>query len=296
MPRGLLNFVGIMHTPFSRRHGYRPKAEITIREDAPPALRIRLLQILHDEIGLTYNQIRHVICYALRTFPNPHNWSEIPNIRDEVFQLLGACPWYLVYDVIEAFYRFLREPLSMLGAMIEKVPGSIPLGGEQVLAARINELFEEEGIGWQLMDGQVVSRGSEQFERTVGAAISQADEAGYQTVRMELEEARRSLSRRPKPDSTGAVQRCMAGLECLARILSGDEKATLGDIIKRHAAKLGIPKPLDGALEKLWGYASEMGRHLREGRVPSREEAELLLSVVAALVVYLLQKHSPREK
>jgi len=88
----------------------------------------------------------------------------------------------------------------------------------------------------------------------------------------------------------------MTGLECLARILSGDEKAALGDIIKRRAAELGIPKPLDGALEKFWGYASEMGRHLREGRVSSREEAELLLSVVAAFVVYLLQKHSPREK
>jgi hypothetical protein len=88
----------------------------------------------------------------------------------------------------------------------------------------------------------------------------------------------------------------MTDLECLARILSSDEKATLGDIIKRRAAELGIPKPLDGALEKFWGYVSEMGRHLREGRVSSREEAELLLSVVAAFVVYLLQKHSPREK
>src|SRR4029077_19967160 len=45
---------------------------------------------------------------------------------------------------------------------------------------------------------------------------------------------------------------------------------------QRHGAEIGIPKPLDTAIERMWGYASEMVRHLREGRVPAREEAEFL--------------------
>jgi hypothetical protein len=34
-----------------------------------------------------------------------------------------------------------------------------------------------------------------------------------------------------------------------------------------------------------------MVRHLREGRVPAREEAEFLLSVSASLIAYLLQRN-----
>lgn len=85
-----------------------------------------------------------------------------------------------------------------------------------------------------------------------------------------MEEARRDLSRRPEPDITGTVQHCMAGLESMARSLTNDPRATLGEILAREAAALGIPRPLDTALERMWGFASEMGRHLREGRVPSR--------------------------
>ena len=127
----------------------------------------------------------------------------------------------------------------------------------------------------------------------VAEAIAQTTQSRYETVKAELEEARRDLSRRPDPDVTGCVQHSMAALECAARICSGDENATLGEIIKRQSARLGIPKPLDKALEKFWGYASDKGRHLREGGTPNRDEAELLLSVAAAVTTYLLQKNTP---
>ncbi|MGA7860651.1 MAG: hypothetical protein WCB19_02190, partial [Thermoplasmata archaeon] len=84
-------------------------------------------------------------------------------------------------------------------------------------------------------------------------------------------------------------QHCMAALECTARIVSGDERATLGELVARRAAELGIPRPLDNAIEKMWGFASEMARHVREGQTPTREEAELVLSIAAALVTYMTQ-------
>jgi hypothetical protein len=114
------------------------------------------------------------------------------------------------------------------------------------------------------------------------------------TSKMELDEARADLSRRPEPDITGTVQHCMAALECVARQVSGDEQATLGPIIQRHAAALGIPKPSDGGIEKMWGYASEMARHVKEGRVPTREEAEFLLGRSASIITYLLQRNPNR--
>jgi hypothetical protein len=60
---------------------------------------------------------------------------------------------------------------------------------------------------------------------------------------------------------------------------------TLGPLI----GVLCLPKPLDSALEKLWGFASEQGRHLREGRSPRFEDAELVVTVSSAVSVYLLR-------
>jgi hypothetical protein len=144
-----------------------------------------------------------------------------------------------------------------------------------------------------MVDGLIVTRGDEDFERAVAEANAHVEAAGMQTSRTELNEARTDLSRRPQPDITGTVQHCMAALECVAREVSGDAHATLGRIL-RNGAAIGIPRPLDQSIEQMWGYASDMARHIREGRVPEREEAELLLSISASIVTYLLQRNARR--
>lgn len=260
-----------MGTHFSHRHGYAGQREITVREDAPEALRAGIADIAR-ELGASYTDIRAVVCHVLHRFPDPGNWSEIPNVRDEVIELLQNCEWYRVYDTAEALFRYFSQR---------------QLHGQ--FSNRLNALFREEGIGWQMTDGQVVTRGADEFENAVAGAVRQLGNANLPTARNELEEARRDLSRRPDPDITGTVQHCMAALEATARVLANDPRATLGELLGRQAVALGIPRPLDVALERMWGFASEMGRHLREGRNPSREEAELLIGTASTIINYVLQ-------
>lgn len=77
----------------------------------------------------------------------------------------------------------------------------------------------------------------------------------------------------------------MAALECVARDLCGDPNATLGVIFKKKPGL--IPKPLDAVVAKVWGYASQRGRHLSEGRGPEREEVELIVGPAAIVAAYL---------
>jgi hypothetical protein len=77
----------------------------------------------------------------------------------------------------------------------------------------------------------------------------------------------------------------MAALECVARDVCGDERATLGEIIKRYPGT--IPKPLDDSVAKAWGYASEMARHIREGQRPERKDVELIVGLAATVATYL---------
>lgn len=118
------------------------------------------------------------------------------------------------------------------------------------------------------------------------AALTQAES---QTAASELREASADLSRQP-PDLTGAVQHSLTALECVAREHCSDH-ATFGKLLQRYDGL--FPKPLDKGIEKIWGFASEMGRHLQEGRTPNGEEAELLVGLATACCTYLARKGRP---
>lgn len=265
-----------MNDSFSRRHGFRGSpAPITVREDAPPGLRAAVLQIAR-EVGMAPSTMRECICRILRCFPDPGNWSEYPNVWQEVQGLIEGCEWFRVYDIAEAFFESLahgQQRHASAAASFE---------------AKLNEVFIEDGIGWQMTNGAIQVRGPESFERAVRGAQSHLQASGRRTAATEIAEALRDLSRRPHPDRTGAIQHGMAGLECVARDFCGDPKATLGDLLKKHRGVLAIPPPLDIALEKIWGYASEVGRHVREGREPAADEAELVVTLSAAVISFLL--------
>jgi len=214
-------------------------------------------------------------CSVLRTLPDSNNWSEYPNVFYEVQGLIESCPWHKVYDIAEEFHDRLSSK-----------------GRGRDFEEALNEVFREDGIGWSMEDGRIVVRGSEAFSAVPKQAIQMLREAGRLTAAGEIHEAIQDLSRRPNPDKTGSIQHAMAALECVARDVAGQPGKTLGKIISDHCAKLNIPRPLDGALEKLWGYASETGRHLREGREPSFEDAELVVTVSAAVSIYLTRSHN----
>ena len=256
---------------FSHRNRYVGAAkEITIHEDAPEALRVTVLETLR-ELGWGPSWMRSIISRVLRVRADPSNWSEYPNVWNEVQDLIHDCEWFRVYDIIEAV-------CARLAASADAAK----------FAEEINAYFVEKGIGWKLVDGKVVTRGPESFESVVTAATAALNDTGRPTAAGHLHEALQDLSRRPKPDLSGAVYHAMGALEAVARDLAGDPKATLGQIIKRQPDLL--PKPLDTALSQLWGYASNEARHVQEGREPNRKEAELLVGLAAALVTYLTRK------
>jgi len=261
------------HKSFSKRHKIKAREkEITIREDAPREFREALLQISRDA-GLMPSQIRATVCRVLKKLPNADNWSQYPNIWGEVQEYVLNCEWYFVYDITEGIFVYLT------GMNPDKA---------QEFEEAVNESLRELGIGWQLSGGLIQTRGPEVFESSVHVARSILDESGRTTASREIDEALMDLSRRPESDLTGAIQHAMAALECVAKDICGEPKATLGEIIKKHPDIL--PKPLDEAISKIWGFASEMARHLREGRVPEREEAELMVGLAATCATYLIRK------
>jgi hypothetical protein len=266
-----------LQEPFSKRNRLVTPKEIVFREDAPETLRFFILDTAR-QLEYAPSSLRPVICRVLRTRPDPENWSEFPNIWGEVQELMYGCEWYKVYDIIEALYASFNRNDENSG-----------MQDGPLFADAINGFFIEEGIGWQLVDGQILTRGTEAFESVVSEATDALQVSERPTAANHLHEALQDLSRRPQPDLAGAVYHAMGALECLARDVTGDPKATLGEVLKRNPGLL--PKPLDTALLQVWGYASNEARHIEEGREPGRDEAELVVGLSAAVSTYLTRKH-----
>ena len=263
-----------MPETFSDRHGYRvADAEITVREDAPEALRYAILLVAQG-VGMTPTAMRQIVCQVLLVPPASYNWSDYPNVWDEINDLIAQCPWFKVYDCAEGLHT----------ALANTDPDRA-----QTFADRLNRFLRENGIGWEIQDGRVVFRGSEVFVETTREAVSVLTETGRTRAANEIHEALRDISRRPEPDITGSIQHAIAALESTARDVTGMPNRTLGQLVR----ELGLPPPLDTAVEKLWGYASDRARHVREGQAVDTAEAELLVSVACAVCTFLTRRNRP---
>ena len=198
---------------FSKRNRYAGSGkEITVREDAPEGLRYAVLEVAR-ELDWGPSSLRDIVCRVLRVRPDPGNWSEYPNVWGEVQYLVYNADWFKVYDVIEAIHTaMLRHDREHRSDDAKK------------FSSEINSYFVEEGIGWQLVDGQVVTRGTEAFELVVADAEKALKRTGRPTAASHIHEALQDLSRRPKPDLAGAIYHGMGALEAVARDLTGDPK------------------------------------------------------------------------
>ncbi len=256
---------------FSERHGFEgAEVEIRVREDAPEETRAAII-MLGYAAGLECGRMRDVVCKVLLRRPDLNNWSP-SNIETEVHGLIDDAAWYRIYDIAERIHGELLSA-DYSGAKAAEY------------ARRLNQSFREQGVGWKMELGKIVVRGSEAFTLATQGAVQIMLDAGKPTAANEIHQALSDISRRPTADITGAIQHGMAALECVAREIDGSND-TLGRIIGR----LTLPPPLDSALSKLWGFASEQGRHIQEGRNPSFEEAELVVTVASAMGVYLLRR------
>jgi hypothetical protein len=179
---------------FSKRHGFSQAKDITIREDAPENLRSFVLQTARS-LGLGVHLQRQVLCRALRV---PYS-EELGRRRREEIEveelMMNSCPWFKVYDIIEAFFASL--------AHYDEYSGE---DHARAFADEINEFFLDEGIGWQMVGGQVVTRGTESFEAVVTAAISALEASERPTAAKHLHEALQDLT----ATAGGFTRRCLS--------------------------------------------------------------------------------------
>lgn len=238
--------------------------EIVIRYNVTDDLRNYVYILMKDQ-GIRLNRIRTIVCKTIKRAPDSNQFSENDYMESEIVSHMMSCPWFRIYDIIENFAKELPK---------DKLPS---------FESEINDYFCENGIGWKLENGILLLRGDDAFEYAVESVKNVLGEE-VQTTKSEMDKAIQCLSIRENPDLTGAVQHSMAALECLSRYETGC-KLTLGKLLDKYPTL--FPAPLNSVADQLFGYASNNGRHLLEGKEPAFDEAQLIVHITAALCTYL---------
>lgn len=145
---------------------------------------------------------------------------------------------------------------------------------------------------YRFVDRQLVEINSKEEVIEIEEAIRNTEQ--FRPVKIHLETALALIADRKNPDYRNSVKESILAVEALAKIITENEKATLGQALKAIETTHNVPSVLKEAFSKLYGYTSGEGgiRHaLTETSVEiTLSEARFMLVTCSAFVNYLLSK------
>jgi hypothetical protein len=193
-------------------------------------------------------------------------------IRDVRARFFG-CPWWGVYDLLEAIVRFDEDG-----------------GRSSAFIDLCNRVLEQDKAGYRFL-GRIVSPITSPAELAeVQHAIQSGD--GLTAVSQHIARATELLSDRQQPDYRNSIKESISAVEAVCCLITGG-KATLGEALKVLDKTLPIHGALKQAFERLYGYTSDAQgiRHaLLDEPSLGLEDAHFMLVVCSAFVNYLKAK------
>jgi hypothetical protein len=187
--------------------------------------------------------------------------------------------WAQVYDLLE--YTVSMAPIW-----------SPPFRPRDVVKWA-NDLLEREHSGYRFINGLLAPITNAAEISEVEGAVKLAGEAGLDGVRQQLEQALKLFGRRPAPDYANAIKEAVSAVEGTVKLINGSRGGGLHDALEALSAKIDLHPALKGALEKLYGYASDSDgiRHARlEAGTTAEAEARLMIVTCSAVVNFLIVK------
>ncbi len=267
---------------FSEREGYKPVRAVIQVESADHDLRNSLwnaidefmLERMHDWPSCQ-EIIRNIWgnLYKLRFDEQPR---EPFQFADFLQKKLFNGPWYEVYDFIEFVIQHYKLPPMRDEAGTQAV----------TFTEACNYILERECSAWRIVGDRVTRITSEEEIAAVEAAESLSGE--YAPVSRHIQQAVALLSIRQRPGYRNAMKEAISSVEAMCQIVTGDEKAELGQALKKLGTSgILIHGAARDAFSKLYGYTSDAEgiRHaLIEPRTVDFDDAKFMLVACSAFV------------
>jgi AbiJ-like protein len=272
---------------FSQRIGETTATKLvqieSIDDDLKNSLWNAITLIFFDEVN--YNRNHHgeskhcnltilFTCLWIHHFKKPID--EIPYyFSDTVSSLkewLFSATWYQILDFVEACSKYGPDDAK-----------------ENFIRA-CNSYLERENSAYRFINQQLAEITSELEIEAVDQALNISD--SYGGTKKHLETALSLMSDRSKPDYRNSIKESISAVESLAKILSGNDKATLGEALKVIEKNGNLHQALKSAFSSLYGYTNDAEgiRHaLLEESTLKKADARFMLVSCSNFVNYLIE-------
>ena len=250
-------------------------------EEVPERARVGLYHLVERFFGgehqKSYLHLYQEICVALR-IPRERG---LQNYGASILieRLIKDCEWHQFYDICEVIWA---NPYSKYTHQEE-------------FTEQANTLFREEQLGFELRDGKIEKVGSGFIDAKVKEARYLLKEPEFKSADELFEKAIKALNERPNPDAENCIKDAVATVESVGKIIRKDKKARIDDIIKDAVQNGVIPHLLGDPVIKLYAYRGNEPAIAHGGIEPSKvteDEAEFVLAMTAAIILYLVKKRS----
>ena len=264
---------------FSQRKGFKPVSDTIQVNGMSDELRNSIWNVLdvflYQSDGFLYKQYGepgvdtfcsnlwfHFFKKPVDTIPT-HSEDKIAVIRDFFF----SCEWYEVYDFIEYF-----------------------IDDNKGFAKLFNAVLEVELSGYRIISGKVVDITHEQEVDMLEEALR---DTRYQGVNAHLQRALELLSDRKNPDYRNSIKESISAVESMAKVITNNPNATLGDALKVLEKGGKLHPALKKGFSNLYGYTNDEDgvRHamIEEPNIAAADAKFFLLSCTS-FVNYLKAK------
>lgn len=142
--------------------------------------------------------------------------------------------WYKALDLIEEFGKYFPQ-----------------------FKKKWNAGFEQEMSAYRFVNDKIVQIDSKEEIAEIEQAINDNDQ--FNTVKIHLETALTLMSNCENPDYRNSIKESISAIESIVKKIINDDKATLGQALKRVQERHNLPKALQKSFEMLYGYTSDEG-------------------------------------
>ncbi|WP_326520275.1 hypothetical protein [Xanthomonas sp. 3075] len=264
-----------------------------IFDDAPLSLRVGYIKLLlptyvgesrstriarREPLGI--DEVHELFLARCRIDGDPHEWGECSSWEALTTHLKGSC-WPQFFDFVELLAELLIEK-------DDHFPFDSPAKFE-VYRIRLNDLLDEENIGWQMDAHGELKRKI----RAMNRSISSADAALDSRFKSAREHYKRSLSYllTHPVDEANSVREIISALESVIKVIA-PKVATLGAGVKELRKRGDFNRWSLDIIEKLYAYSNDSPfvRHGHiDGVAPTRAEAEMIVQTALSMICYLIE-------
>lgn len=292
--------------PFRQRFGINSAKPID--QDFPETGRIALGYLIDELVDLGSIESEYsyypVIQEILRTARLTYEQADLhpdDSLLEKLTKILRRMDWWQVYTFCERVYE---RHIGSVGHSKEDVFVEVrsKLEMQNYFESELNNILNEENVSFRFVGGQFQHRGRAQTQKSIQRVGSVLASPQFSTVLQHYNKARKFFDLRPQPDNENCVKEAVCALEAAVHTLANLPTSTdFNKVIKQlqgNDAK-EIPPPIAEGIIRLYAYRGSgqgIAHAALQGNKVTEIEAELVLSLVASYVTYLVDLLSQPEE